>query len=120
MLWGGALVSMFPFTEYKKISRINMTEVFMAGVAGALCSLNQWEGDLGKVHPCRVGVLVVGAWEGMLSSILGHCLERANLLREMRNYCGQPGLGGLVPIQFSQQPTSIWNENSFLNALIKP
>lgn len=97
-----------------------MTKVLMEGLAGAVCSINHWEGDLGKVQPYRVRGLVDGSCNWMLSSIPGHCLKRANMLGETRNYCGQPGLGGLVPIQFSQQPTSIWNENSFLNALIKP
>ena len=97
-----------------------MTKILVEGLAGALCSINHREGDLGKVQPCRVRGFVDESCKWMLSSIPGHCLKRANMLGEMRNYCGQLGLGGLVPIQFSQQPTSIWKENSFLNAFIKP
>ena len=47
-------------------------------------------------------------------------LRELKPLGEVRDRPGQCGLGSLVPIQFSQQPTSIGMKNLFLKLLLNP
>lgn len=68
----------------------------------------------------RTGVFSARDVKACIGSLLGFWTERVNALGEVRDHPGPSGLGGLMPIQCSQQPTSIGMKNLFLTLLLNP
>lgn len=71
-------------------------------------------------QPDRTGVFSARDVKASIGSLLGFRTERVNALAKVRTHPGPSGLGGPVPIQFSQQPTSIGMKNLFLTLLLNP